>query len=159
MGKENNFTVTRNYNYTITISDSKNRKLHFRDICGKDLEFLESCMVNSSDKKIEGEDKIAETNENKLTFEKLVLILNFLNTQKIDFNNFSRRIVLKIFACVNEHILCNYMTKYFWLSYCYAIQNGSFFGVLEMERVPMTKFIAMTQVHKEAVEAINKDHG
>jgi hypothetical protein len=146
--KKNDFLVTRNCDYTITICDSKSRRLSFRDISGKDLEFLESCMTGSS-----------EDGENKLTFEGLISILNFLNLQNLNFTFFPKRITLQIFNCVKEHILCNYITKYNWLGYCYAIQNGSFVGVSEMEKVPMTKFIAMIQVHKDAIEAINKDPG
>ena len=35
------YTVIREYNYKITIIDRNNNSLQFRDITGKDLEFLE----------------------------------------------------------------------------------------------------------------------
>ena len=35
------YVVEREYNYTIAITDRKGKSLHFRDITGKDLEFLE----------------------------------------------------------------------------------------------------------------------
>jgi hypothetical protein len=147
--KKNDFLVTRNYNYTVTITDSRGQKLLFRDILGKDLEFIEHTMTQKNQ---EGEEE-----KNMLTFDGIISILNFLSLQDLDFNLFPRRISFRIFSCIKEHILCNYIPKYTWLGYCYAIQNGSFSGVLEMEKVPMTKFIAMTQVHKEAVEAISKN--
>lgn len=148
MTKKNEFDVIKNYNYTITLRDKRGRELNFRDICGNDLEFLE---------------KIFETNEEgeetrRISFDNLVSILELINTNSVDFKNFPQRITVKIFQVIQENILINYMPKYDWLIRCFSIQDGSFCGVSEMEKVPMTKFIAMCQIHKDAIELIKNDN-
>jgi hypothetical protein len=138
--------VVRNHNYTISLIDRNGKTLSFRDISGRDLEFLENSF-----------NKDEKTQKNYLTFESIINLLNLLNVEKIDFQNYPKRICFAIFKAINEHILCNYMPKYDWLKNCYALQNGSFTGLAVMEEVPMTKFIAMTQVHKEAIDSINNN--
>lgn len=140
--------VIRNFDYTITLQDSKSKEIKFRDICGKDLEFIEHTLY--------GEKEESEENKEYVSFEGIVKILNYLSVENIDFMVMPRRIVVEIFLHVKNHILLNYLSKYKWLQQCYAIQNGTFSGVAEMEKVPMTKFVAMIQAHQEAVESINK---
>jgi hypothetical protein len=59
---------------------------------------------------------------------------------------------------VQENILKSYMSKEAWLKNCYAIQNGSFQGVKEMEFVPMSKFTAMCMIHKEAMDQMKNEN-
>jgi hypothetical protein len=124
------------------------RVLIFRDICGGDLELLESILNPES---LEDGTKIF------INFESIIALLNIVNKQGIDFVNIPRRILFKIFSSVREHILCNYSPKVEWLKVCYGIQNGSFYNVSAMEAVPMSKFIVMFQIHQEAVASINKE--
>lgn len=148
MTKPNELKVIRNYNYSISIEDSKGRRLQFRDICGKDLEFLESIISP------EGQEE-----PKQLSFDEVIKILDLITLDGFDFKNLPQRLSIKIFELVKEHILLNYMPKYAWLGRCYGIQNGSFSGVSNMEEIPMTKFMAMVQIHKDAIESINKDAG
>lgn len=141
----NGFSVTRNHNYTISVYDAKGRKIDFRDITGEDLEFLDLIIGDT------------ESGESKhLSFDDLVSVLETLSVRDLDFRKLTQRTLIRLFEVIKEHILCNYMTKYAWLKQCYNIQNGSFVGLAQMEGVPMTKFIAMIQVHQEAIESINK---
>jgi hypothetical protein len=144
MTRKNDLEVVRNPNYTIAIKDGKGKQMLFRDICGADLEFLES-VVSSED------------GPRQLSYDDVISILELISLNLFDFKNLPQRISLKVFEKIKEHILLNYMPKYTWLSRCYGIQNGSFMGVLEMEKVPMTKFMAMTQIHQDAIESLNKN--
>lgn len=134
----------RNSDYTITVIDSKLRELHFRDIKGGDLEFLDFIVRNE-----EGEEKEVDSDG-------IISILSKLCTKKIDFRNLVPRDIAKVFEIVKENILCNYVSKHDWLSRCYGIQNGSFSGLSAMEEVPMSKFMAMVQIHQQALAAMNK---
>ena len=142
---KNEFRVVRNHDYTVSLFDQKNRELVFRDIKGSDLELLDQLF----DKKdtLEGEEAI-------ITFEGVLTILDLLSVKSVRFQSLPQRIIAGIFDRIREHILCNYMTKMTWLGACYGIQNGSFVNVLDMEEVPMTKFMAMTQIHQQAIESI-----
>lgn len=135
--------MVRNHDYTISVTDTSGRRLDFRDITGKDLEFLER-MIGDTDV------------EKRLTFDNVISLLTTLSVRDFDFKRLTQRTLGQLFDIAKEHLLCNYMPKYTWLKQCYTIQNGSFSGIDAMERVPMTKFIAMIQVHQEAVESINK---
>lgn len=146
MKTKTDFIVERNYDYTISIKDSKNNTLTFRDITGNDLEFLDKLFEQESE-----EDSVS------LSFSELEKILSRLVVRNINFYKFPKRIVKDIFDCVTEHILCNYIKKYNWLEACYGIQNGSFVNVAEMEKVPMTKFMAMAEIHKAAIDSIKKE--
>jgi len=75
----------------------------------------------------------------------------------VNFGQLTRKTIAQLFSCVKENILCNYLPKYKWLQICYGIQNGSFAGVSLMEAVPMTKFVAMAQIHKEAIDSMKHD--
>jgi hypothetical protein len=135
-------SVRINCDYTITVIDSKQRKISFRDLKGSDLEFIGSVL--------DGED---ESKTKEITLDQIVSILSVLCTRNANFKTLPRRTIIKIFNGVKEHILCNYMPKYDWLRQCYSVQNGSFAGVSSMEEVPMSKFVAMVQIHNAAVEA------
>lgn len=140
-------SVRLNHNYTVSILDRKNRELIFRDITGKDLEFLDF-LLKTEDENIEGI---------KLNTDQVIKILEKISLDKIDFNKFPPRIIFSIFKKISEVILCNYMTKITWLKACYGIQNGSFMNVLDMEKVPMSKFMAMIRIHEDAIESLNKN--
>lgn len=140
-------SVRRNHDYTISVIDCRNREVSFRDIVGSDLEFLDK-IIN-----VEEEE---EAKESLITLEQIVDILSRLCTKKADFKGLPQRTLLEIFEKIKENILCNYMSKQQWLRQCYGIQNGSFAGVLDMERVPMSMFIAMAHVHHDAIESMNK---
>jgi len=146
MKTKTDFIVERNHDYTISIKDSKNNILIFRDITGNDLEFLDKLLEQESE-----EESIS------LSFSELEKILSRLVIGNINFYKFPKRIVKDIFDCVTEHILCNYIKKYNWLEACYGIQNGSFVNMAEMEKIPMTKFMAMAEIHKAAVDSIKKE--
>ena len=137
-------SVRRNHDYTISVIDCRNREVSFRDIVGSDLEFLDK-IIDAGDGK-----------ESLITLEQVVDILSMLCTKKADFKGLPQRTLLEIFEKIKENILCNYMSKHQWLRQCYGIQNGSFAGVLDMERVPMSMFIAMAHVHHDAIESMNK---
>jgi hypothetical protein len=137
------FSISTNPNYTITISDSVGREIVFRDITGLDLEPIES-FINLSKESTDSTSYIVD-------------ILNLIGTQDIDFSRFSKRVLVIFFEVVNEHILCNFISKIEWLKICYIIQKGSFVNVHEMEKVPMSKFITMYEIHKELTESIPPD--
>lgn len=148
--ESNEFEVIRNYNYTITIKDKKGREINFRDITGEDLEYLDVILDNQGQQELKEEQK-------RVSFEDVQKIINYLNLDGMNSGALTQKTIIKVFNCIKEHILCNYMPKYTWLKACYGIQNGSFMNVLDMEKVPMTKFIAMTQIHKEAVDSVKNN--
>lgn len=148
--ESNEFEVIRNYNYTITIKDKKGREINFRDITGEDLEYLDVILDNQGQQELKEEQK-------RVSFEDVQRIINYLNLDGMNSGALTQKTIIKVFNCIKEHILCNYMPKYTWLRACYGIQNGSFMNVLDMEKVPMTKFIAMTQIHKEAVDSVTNN--
>lgn len=133
-----------NHNYTISVIDSKKGELSFRDLKGSDLEFIDFVFKS----KEEGSE------ENELTLDQIVNILSALCLRNVDFKSLPRRTIVEIFNEIKKHILCNYIPKYDWLKQCYSIQNGSFAEVSVMEEVPMSKFIAMIQIHNAAVESV-----
>ncbi len=138
-------SVRRNHDYTISVIDSKQKEITFRDIRGSDLEYLDSLL------------NVNESNESVLTFDHILDILSLLCVKDLDFRDLPRRVTIQIFQHIREQLLCNYMPKYDWLRRCYAIQNGSFAGVSSMEEMPMNKFVAMTQIHQDAIEAMGNN--
>lgn len=142
----NDFRVVRNHDYTISLFDQKDRELVFRDITGMDLELLDQLF--GRDESTDGD------SETTITLDGVTTILDLLSVKKFRFQSLPQSIISSIFDRIKEHILCNYMTKMTWLGACYGIQNGSFVNVLEMEKVPMTKFMAMTQIHQQAIDSI-----
>lgn len=147
--KNENLEVIRNHDYTITLRDKKGKEIKFRDITGEDLEYLDSVLDDS------GED--LEEGQKRISFEDIRKIIDYLNLDQIQSGSLTQRTIVEIFNCIKEHILCNYLPKYSWLKTCYGIQNGSFVNVLDMEKVPMTKFIAMAQIHKEAIDSMKTE--
>lgn len=148
--KRNELEVIRNHDYTVSVVDNAGRRLTFRDITGADLEFL--------DRIISPEENGEEATETGVTYENLVTILNFVSVDGKDFSRLSRSVVISVFSIVREHILCNYLSKISWLKACYGMQNGSFQGVRDMERVPMTMFSAMMHIHQEAIDSIKNSN-
>ena len=134
------YSVIREYNYTISIIDRKGNKLVFRDITGKDLEFLE---------------KYIDEEEN-LSIENVIDILKRINLSKIKIEKLTPRVIKEVFEIVGKEILCNFITKFKWLEVCYALQNNSFVAIDYFESQPMTKVMAMIQVHENAIAEMNK---
>ena len=134
--------VVREHNYIVTLSDKKGRKIQFRDITGKDLEFLE---------RIFGEDE-----GGGIELEDVVSILESISVTKIQIKKLTKKDILRVFKAVSDNILCNYMPKVKWLEVCYALQNNSFVALEFFENQPMTKVMAMIQVHQNAIEQLKK---
>lgn len=132
------YVIKREHNYTISIEDKNKKRLVFRDITGQDLEFLER-FINE---------------EKELSVEDVIKILELLNVSNISIRKITPRIIKEIFEIVAKEILCNFMTKLQWLEVCYALQNNSFVALSFFESQPMTKVMAMIQVHKKAVDGI-----
>jgi hypothetical protein len=147
---ENTLSVRVNPNYTISILDSNKKELIFRDIKGDDLEFLEDILNSVGEPKREDGAIFAD-------IEQVIDILNLLNVQNIDFFLFPKRIISDVFEHVKDHILINYVPKSEWLKICYCIQKGSFVNVLDMEKVPMSKFVVMYKIHQELQESVEPD--
>jgi hypothetical protein len=147
--KNEDLEVIRNHDYTITVKDKKGREIRFRDITGKDLEYLDSVL--------DGEGEDLQEGQKRISFEDIQKIIDYLNLDGVKSGSLTQRAIVKVFNCIKEHILCNYIPKYSWLKTCYGIQNGSFVNVLDMEKVPMTKFIAMAQIHKEAIDSMKTE--
>lgn len=124
-----------NYDYTISIFINE-EELIFRDICGKDLEYLEYIFGDSD----------------KISFSKMCKIVEYLYIGNKNILSLPARKIPKIFEVLQEKILCNYMTKVVWLQYCYAIQNSSFLNIEAMELQPLNKFKAMCDIHESAIE-------
>lgn len=115
--------------------------MSFRDITGLDLEHLQSIL---------GDDE-----EEGITGSQAVEILSLLSTSPgFNFSSLVPRVIRQLYSLISEHILRNYMSKEIWLRQCYGIQNGSFQNLAEMEKVPMSKFVAMCQIHKEAMDSM-----
>lgn len=134
--------VVREHNYIVTLSDKKGRKIQFRDITGKDLEFLERVL---------GEEK-----EKGMGLEDVVSILESISVTKIQIKKLTKKDILRVFKAVSDNILCNYIPKVKWLEVCYALQNNSFVALEFFENQPMTKVMAMIQVHQNAIEQLKK---
>ncbi len=121
--------------------DSRERIISFRDIRGSDLEYLES--------KLGGD-------EATITSTDAVEILSYLSIQVgFNFNRLTPATIRALYQSISENILCSYMTKEVWLRQCYAVQNGSFQNIDAMESVPLSKFVAMCHIHKEAMDQMN----
>jgi hypothetical protein len=134
-------TTKLNHDYTVTCTDGGGRTVSFRDITGSDLEYLATLLCS--------EDNVLSSND-------VIGLLQHLSVPSRD--DFSRLIPYAIRALYREvqsHILKNYMPKEIWLRQCYAVQNGSFQNTSSMELVPMSKFVAMCQIHKEAMDEMN----
>lgn len=130
-----------NHNYTISCLDGEGRSVSFRDITGKDLELLDLILSKDSD---------------RVESSHVIDILSLLCTNSgANFYRFTPKIIGKLYEEVTTHILKNYISKENWLRQCFSIQNGSFQNLDAMEHVPMSKFVAMCQIHKEAIDQLN----
>ena len=87
--KPEQLEVIRNPNYTISVVDGMGRVFIFSDICGSNLELLESILNPEATEK---EEPIS------VSMEGIVAILNLLNTQEFAFIYLPRRIIFKIFS-------------------------------------------------------------
>lgn len=134
------YKIVRNYNYTISIIDRNGHELMFRDITGKDLEFLERFF---------GE-------QVELTFDNIIEILEFVNASKVNIRKLTQRVIKEVFEIVIREIFCNFMPKFKWLEVCYGLQNNSFVALDFFETQPMTKVMAMIQVHQNAIAEIKQ---
>lgn len=134
------YSVIREHNYTISIVDRKGNKLSFRDITGKDLEFLEKYIDE----------------EESLTIDGVIDILKRINLSNIGIEKLTPRVIKEVFEIVGQEILCNFITKFKWLEVCYALQNKSFVAIDYFESQPMTKVMAMIQVHENAIAEMNE---
>jgi hypothetical protein len=114
---------------------------------GSDLEYFDSIFTENEGEVISGQ-QVTE-------------ILSYLCTNKsVNFSLFLPRAIKFLYSEVREHILCNYMSKEIWLSQCYSVQNGSFENLMAMESVPMSKFVVLCKIHKDAMDKIgNNDAG
>lgn len=119
--------------------------MDFRDITGSDLEYLETVLGNEEETVLTGNDVT-------------LLLKHLCVTPNVNFSRLVPRDIKNVYGLLSTHILCNYMTKETWLRQCYSIQNGSFQNLEAMESVPMSKFVAMCQIHKEAMDDMNKDN-
>lgn len=149
-GKRLNLSVVRNPNYTISVIDGAGKSLLFRDITGEDLEFLDQ-ILNPDNSSVE------ESQPREISFDQVVSILHLVNLDGIDMKILPRRVISGVFRAVQENILCNYTSKYSWLKHCYGLQNGSFANLKTMEMVPMTKFVAMIEIHNNAMDSLSKE--
>lgn len=116
---------------------------------GSDLEYFD--MIFTKDE------------EEVIPVQQVTEILSYLCTNKsLDFAYFLPRSIKCLYSEVRQHILCNYMPKETWLRRCYSVQNGSFENLMAMESVPMSKFVVLCEIHKDAMDQIgntnnNKD--
>ena len=130
-----------NPDYTVTVSDRIGRAVSFRDITGNDLEYLDTLLAGD---------------EPTLTSRDVIGLLGSLSVPPgLNFGCLVPSAIRSLYLAVQEHILKSYMPKEAWLRNCYAVQNGSFANIADMERVPMSKFVAMCQIHKEAMDQMD----
>ena len=138
---EEKYSIVREHDYTVSIIDRKGNKLRFRDITGNDLEFLEQYIDEES---------------KELTLDTVIIILEKLSVFRVSIKKLTPRVIKEIFEIIAEEILCNFIPKFKWLEVCYALQNNSFVAINYFESQPMTKVMAMIQVHENAIAEINK---
>lgn len=133
--------VRLNPDYTVTVSDCIGRSVSFRDITGNDLEYLDTLLGGD---------------EPTLTSRDVINLLGRLSLPPgLNFGRLVPSAIRSLYLSVQTHILKSYMPKEAWLRNCYAVQNGSFANIADMERVPMSKFVAMCQIHKEAMDQMD----
>lgn len=103
-------------------------------------------------------DTLLGENNNSLSSESVISILSTLCTDSgVRFGRLTPICIKSLYEELQENILCNYMSKETWLKNCYAIQNGSFQNISDMEAVPLSKYVVMCMIHKDAMDQINKD--
>lgn len=70
-----------------------------------------------------------------------------------DIYKFPIKFVYSIFKIyLSEIVSKEYIDKLSWLKGAYYMQKSSFRDVSLLEKIPMNKFLAMLNIHKEAVE-------
>ena len=136
------YSVEREYNYRITIKDRAGKSLQFRDITGKDLEYLE---------------RFFKEERGEITIDDAVQVLEHVSMNQVPLTKLTPRVIKDIFGIVSKEIFCNFMPKFKFLEVCYYLQNNSFVALDFFESQPMTKVMAMVQVHQQEIEKINKD--
>ena len=136
------YSVEREYNYRITIKDRVGKSLQFRDITGKDLEYLE---------------RFFKEERGEMTIDDAVQVLEHVSMNQMPLTKLTPRVIKDIFGIVSKEIFCNFMPKFKFLEVCYYLQNNSFVALDFFESQPMTKVMAMVQVHQQEIEKINKD--
>ena len=136
------YSVEREYNYRITIKDGVGKSLQFRDITGKDLEYLE---------------RFFKEERGEMTIDDAVQVLEHVSMNQVPLTKLTPRVIKDIFGIVSKEIFCNFMPKFKFLEVCYYLQNNSFVALDFFESQPMTKVMAMVQVHQQEIEKINKD--
>lgn len=123
------------------MTDTVGRTVSFRDITGNDLEYLDTLLAGD---------------EPTLTSRDVIGLLGRLSIPTgLNFGRLVPSAIRSLYLTVQEHILKSYIPKEAWLRNCYAIQNGSFANISDMERVSMSKFVAMCQIHKEAMDQMD----
>ena len=137
---KSNYSIRREYNYTVSITDQRGVSICFRDITGKDLEFLERTLQ---------EDK-------EIIIDDVIELLQKLCVSNIKIKRITPRVIKDLFKIVSKEILCNFMPKIKFLEVCYFLQNNSFVALDFFESQPMTKVMAMIQIHQSEIEKINK---
>lgn len=132
-----------NHDYTVTCVDKNDKEIVFRDLTGSDIELLDSLLEGGK----------------SFSPQSVIKILDLLKLSEtpVRIAQLTPRVIRTLYYKVSEHILINYLNKESWLRQCYSIQNGSFQNVLEMERVPLSKFAAMCMIHKEAIDQMNNE--
>lgn len=135
------YTIIREYNYRITIIDRNDNSLQFRDITGKDLEFLERYL---------GEEA------KEIKFEDVITVIEHISVSPDRIKKLVPKVIKELFDILIREILCNFMPKFKFLEVCYHLQNSSFVALDFFESQPMTKVMAMIQIHQSEVEKINK---
>ena len=136
------YSVEREYNYRITIKDRVGKSLQFRDITGKDLEYLE---------------RFFKEERGEMTIDDAVQVLEHVSMNQVPLTKLTPRVIKDFFGIVSKEIFCNFMPKFKFLEVCYYLQNNSFVALDFFESQPMTKVMAMVQVHQQEIEKINKD--
>ena len=136
------YSVEREYNYRNTIKDRVGKSLQFRDITGKDLEYLE---------------RFFKEERGEMTIDDAVQVLEHVSMNQVPLTKLTPRVIKDIFGIVSKEIFCNFMPKFKFLEVCYYLQNNSFVALDFFESQPMTKVMAMVQVHQQEIEKINKD--
>lgn len=126
--------------------DIAGNEIIFRDATGADIEFFDYLL--SDDGKTLAADSLS----------KVLDLLKVSNTPE-RISQLTPRAIRSLYKAVSETILINYLNKESWLRQCYSIQNGSFQNVSEMEKIPLSKFAAMSIIHKEAMDQMNNPQG
>jgi len=75
--------------------------------------------------------------------------------ENYDLGRLTHKTLSGVFTAVNDEILINYMPKVNWLKFCYGIQDGSFSNLKNMEEIPMSKFVVLVDIHRQALKELD----